>query len=707
MAVDDPFEGYDPEEQEHEVSRAALLLRAADAADIKLSAIQVARVLGYEETRHLRSFLEKVKEVLPGFSSAKQRFNKAVGELHQQGLWDNTERDSQISLRTWFEGLTEAQRAGLEVQPQGGGPAFMRAMTLATTDGSGAEFDFGHSFELPADVMSRLSSDQQALVTNKRAFWEPVGVHNGAALADFLDDHFEHDALDTKKLPKEVGWLVGRDPRAAALIEEFAGSGTPLTLSRCKQTPEAVLDAIRHIAVRSQHKYVTTWLPHLLREESRPKVLERDREAVRRGYEILGHATLKMTEEGSFRRALLTSMFGEKLVEDLDFNASIELIQEFKPMVLSLQTDGAVTPDQQRRLADVNDVLAGSLAPEYARRRLVEDDANRTSEKAQTIIKVLAVVGPASEVLQEVMHLGGLAKFIAASGDDLAGEAAEISALKGAGLTTEELVQRLKVIAPVAVVAFAIASGVDKVQRTVSDRVAGTMFSSAAVLLSGVTGVLSVKYFADNYTKLAAEGKLHDRLPTDPAFLDHMKSIGSEQVSEEDILATIESALASAGLEGLEKEELMGQMRHEAAGEKFQELLGACNSPAARERYLAGLKEATGVNPARLGLTVGTYSAPLFGFLLGPIFLKSPLAYAVAGSYETLCGAAAIFAFNATSRIRWNHYIDGHGPDLAPVVALSGKATPRSRDGTPGLTRAEGPAHVETVSRPAEGRDVG
>jgi hypothetical protein len=166
----------------------------------------------------------------------------------------------------------------------------------------------------------------------------------------------------------------------------------------------------------------------------------------------------------------------------------------------------------------------------------------------------------------------------------------------------------MKILAPAAVVAFISASVIDVVSERLNDRLAGTLFSSTAVLLSAVTGVLSVKYFADQYRELIREGKI--------------------------------TRVASDRPPGWRERYLTG----------LAEAMGI--NPT-----LFGMREAMGINPARLGLTIGTYTAPLIGALLGPIFLHNPLLYAVAGSYETIVGALSIWLFNISFEARWKQFV--------------------------------------------------
>ena len=518
------FEQLSPAHQAFEVSRARAVLEAAEVADIKLSAVAVAQLLGYEPASQFRATVEKIKAALPGIRSDRQKFGKVIDTLHQTASWEDQERNVQAELHAWFSGLSEEQRESVVLSPQSAGDPILSSWNLEVTDGSDESFPVGHMVEVPGMVLAHLSPGQRADLEQRRKFWNRVGLQQGPAIEAFIPDHFQQEELvPDSPVPKEVEWLVAQDPAIGTFIDELLAQGAAVSLLRCSQTPDSVLDSIRHIAVKSQHKYVTTWLPYLLQSDVQPKVLDRDLAAIAQAYDTLNQATDRMTSEGGFRRKLLTEMFERRMADDLDFAASVDLIQAFKDKVVGLQVRGPVTPDQARQLSGVNQVLAQGLGVEYARRRLVQDDANRTSEKAQAIIKVLAVIGPLSVVVQDVAHLGGVAKFLAASGDDVAGGAAEMSALKGAGVSSDEILKRVGVLAPVAVAAFFIAGAVDKVQKTVNPRLAGAMFSSAAVLLSAATGLISIKYFADSYLRLAAEGKLPGEIPADPKFLEQLK----------------------------------------------------------------------------------------------------------------------------------------------------------------------------------------
>jgi len=670
-AVPEPqgqFESLTAEQQGLEVSRAMALLEAAESAELKLSAVDVTEVLGYEDPGRVSKIWDKAKEHLPGLKSRRERFTKAVDSLHEQANWENEERDQQAAADNWLTELSPDEAAGLHIDLQGSGVNMLQPLRLTTAGETGKDLDLGRMIAIPESVKAQLSDEERAFLETRQDYWKSLKVEHGPGADKFVEEHFEQLSIDLKgDMPPEVEWLLTQHPEAREQIEQMQAAGIQVDLQKAAETPDSVLDAIRHVAVKSQHKFVSTWLPRMLLKDDQPRVLESDRRSITEGYERLQTANQELTTEGGFRRKLVTELFDEHLARDIDFDHSIEMIRTFSHDVLALNAHGDLSQEQRDQIELLNGSLADGLGREYSRRRLISDDAARNSEGAQKIIKSLAVLGPTVEIMQESLHLGGIAKFLAASGDDIASETAELSALKGAGMTREELTSRLKILGPAAVVAMGAASMIDRVEKTVNPRVAGVLFSSSAVLLSAVTGALSIKYFADNYKELAAEGKLEGRFAANPQVLERINALDSESISPDEVIATVEEALEAAGSTGNEHEEMMTHIRELIKTNSIEDVIAASQSPNVRERYVAGLKEAAAVNPARLGLTVGTYTSPIVGALFGPIFLTQPLLYAVAGSYETIAGATSIWMYNKTFDMRWNHYINkqqGPAPEM-------------------------------------------
>ncbi|CAM2191086.1 conserved protein of unknown function [Paraburkholderia kururiensis] len=657
---------FDTAAGREELSRAITLLSTANAAEVKLSARDIAYVLGYERAPFFRRSADTVRRVMPRMKRCDERVKDVVSHLHERAVWEHDEWGQRNALSDWVGALTPQQRAGLHVVHEAsGGPAWTRAFKIATRDGEHeTSFDAGHMLNVPADVLAALPQQAREALQTRRERWNALGVTSGPEAEEFVEAHFERESFDadSDEMPTEMAALVEMYPEAAQIVERLYAQGATLHLVRCSQTPDAVLDAIRHVATHSQHKFVTTWLPGLVRAGARPKVLESDLERLREeSGKQLGRALEKAGPQArdGFRGAVLAQMSSDALADDEDFDTPINLIRDFSSDVLSVSASGGEHDARtQADVARLDTLLADTFGREYALRRLSADDANRTSEGARAILTSLAVMAPTVEVVQDALHMGGFAKFLAASADDVMAEGAELSALRGAGMSNDEMRKRIATLAPVAVLALFAANSIDEVSHTVGDHAGGALFSTGAVMLSAATGLMSVKYFADNYRKLEREGKLPERIVLDAATREQLDALAAENPSPEELARIVDAALEQCGTDGTERERIVAQMRQLDSPQAIESLLNQ-SAPAGRlEAWRAGMKEAMGVNPARLGLTLGTYSAPAMGALLGPLFLHVPIAYAAAGSYETFMGVLTIWLHNLTFGARWRHAVD-------------------------------------------------
>jgi len=373
------FRALTRRQKELQVKRSLAILEAAEDAHADLSAVALSKELGYENRSHVGAGFQKVKQVLPRVASDGQKIRKAIDVLHQSAIWENEERNLQANLKTWFAGLSPQEKRLLVLTPQAGGHPEIASWELNVI-GTDLTFALGHSLELPRNVMTRLTADERSIVEQRQKFWTNFGLSNGGAIKAFIEDHFDReDVRATGDNPVEIEWLLANRPEAADLIKELEFYGNDVTLLRCNKTPDSVGDSIRHIAVKSQHKFVTTWLPHLLRGEADPQILHRDIEAVKEGHKALEQSRTQSTDRGSFRNLLLKEMFAQQHEENLDFEGAIRRIKEFRDEILQLQATGQLTKSQREQLEELNQNLSEGLGSEFARRRLIQDDANRTS----------------------------------------------------------------------------------------------------------------------------------------------------------------------------------------------------------------------------------------------------------------------------------------------------------------------------------------
>jgi hypothetical protein len=655
------FASLTQEQQEIELERALYLIQVAEEHEISLSARDVAIILGYEDEGSISRIWNLIKERLPLLKGRRERFEMVVGHIQEKALFENQEFDESRRFSEWLGQFkaSELEQAQLRYDRISDGMVETPLITITTEDGRIESFELSNLLNLSEEQLAKLPEHIRQELEIRRKFWERYGITSGPELKSFLEHYFSRKEIrfEEEKDPIELKWLREVYPEEYDFLKRLREQGATIHLVACLKSPESVLSAVRHIAVESQHKFVSTWLPDLIREGLEPVVSREDiKEIERQSSERLKTAE---TIQPRFRRALIEKLFGEELARRRDFLQSIEQIEGFTPFYMSIEVSGGnLSMDDISRIREINREFDRGIGREYALRKLLFDDANGVSEEAQNIIKAMAIVGPAAHVLEHFFHLPGFAKFLAASADDMMSEWAEISALRGAGVTWKEIRQRFKFLAPAIPVAFALAGIVEPARKMSNERLAGAIFSSAAVFLSAVTCALSVKMFAEEYRRLAQEGKLREFFaPIDEEKLAQIKKLAESKVTSEDIWKAIEESLRNLGEDEEsieEKKKLFFRFAHSKEGE---EIFAGLREPSFLERYRRGLKEAAGINPARFGIAFGAFSSPLFGFWFGPFFLLQPFLYALAGSYESVAGAGSVIGYKKIFPLLWNHYV--------------------------------------------------
>ncbi|OAJ61442.1 hypothetical protein A6V36_23985 [Paraburkholderia ginsengiterrae] len=663
----EPTAPQDNSADEQDISRAFALIEVANRADVKLSPKDIAYVLGYERAPVMGRRLDAMKHRLPRLKSRCDRFQEVVDHLHRRAIGEQQEREQQGRLIEWLDSSGPQAQASFDLHhADSGGPLKMQPLMLHRQldpqldlqEPARAAFDAGHLLAWPPEALAVLPTEQRAWLDTRRETWHALGIESGSQIPAFIDDHFECVTLSADRaMPRELERLCELDPQVKDTLHKLQRQGATLQFVKCNQTPDAVLEAIRHVATQSQHNFVSNWLPPLVKADVAPTVRQADLDRINENHPRQWAKPLSKVDEESFRGKLLERQSAEDLAGKLDLDRSTALIQTFSRSVMCV-TANAGDAASMRELAALNTKLADTFGREYAHRLLTADDANSTSEGAQAIIKSLAVMAPTVEVVEGALHLGGVAKFIAASGDDVMAEAAELSALRGAGMTEAEMRKRIVFLAPFATAALAAASSIDTVAHKAGERAGGALYSVGAVMLSAVTGIMSVKYFAGHYRQLESEGKLPGHLRLPPELYDRLDELNAMDLSKDRMIAIVDDALETCGAEPAEREAVVARMRELEAPEMAATLIEESKPAGWREAWGAGAREAMGINPARLGLTIGTYTSPLMGAALGPYFLHQPVLYAIAGSYETIVGAASIWAYKRTFDMRWNRYVD-------------------------------------------------
>lgn len=283
-----------------------------------------------------------------------------------------------------------------------------------------------------------------------------------------------------KYLPLEIRYIFKKQPEYKVKTRKILQDGKAIGVRTVLRTPENILKAIHTISVHSQHNYIISWLPKLLKDKHLPIFTEKD------------HAEAK------------------KHNENLDEAISVILKDRlrFKKIVLIDEENIGIKPEEQRFINELSEIIY-PIAVDYSVFRVIVDNAQERTKIAQSIIKALLFIGPVAHFLEK--FVSGLGKLFAASADDLLGESAELMALRGSGFSWRELAKRGKILIPV----FALATwGAFSVEGLIQENkliLAGMVFGLSAVALSLTTAIQSIFMYKKNAGILLREGKINSR----------------------------------------------------------------------------------------------------------------------------------------------------------------------------------------------------
>ena len=307
-------------------------------------------------------------------------------------------------------------------------------------------------------------------MSKKKKNKSPIGSYRIEVLS--LPEECDYE----DELPMEIRYIFAKFPEYKERIRTILSEGKAIGVRTILKTPENILKAVHTICVHSQHNYIVTWLPKLLKDKHLPIVSDADRGRAKEHHEDLDQAV----------------------------NTIVHDRLRFKRLVLIDEENIGIKPDEQRLMTELSEIIY-PLQVDYAVYRVISDNAHERTEIAQSIIKALLVVGPIAHILEK--YVAGIGKLFAASADDLLGETAELMALRGSGFSWKELARRGRILIPV----FALATwGAYSVHHILEEGhliKGGIIFGLSAVALSLTTAIQSIFMYRSNLKKLIQEGK--------------------------------------------------------------------------------------------------------------------------------------------------------------------------------------------------------
>lgn len=278
-------------------------------------------------------------------------------------------------------------------------------------------------------------------------------------------------------LPLEISYIFKRYPEYKEKIRSVLGRGKAIGVRTVLRAPENILKAVHTVSVHSQHNFIVTWLPKLLKDKHYPTLTEADRAAASKHGESIDQAV-------------------ETIVRDR---------LQFKKLVLIDEENQGIASEDLRLMKELSELIY-ALQVDYAVFRVIADNAKERTHIAQAIIKMLLIVGPVAHILEK--YAQGIGKVFAASADDILGESAEIMALRGSGFSWRVLAKRSRILIPVFALATWGALSVHGLIESGHLVWGGVIFGLSAVALSLTTAVQSLFMYKKNALVLKHEGKL-------------------------------------------------------------------------------------------------------------------------------------------------------------------------------------------------------
>src|SRR5882672_4763247 len=371
----------------------------------------------------------------------RRRRKKMQRAIHTQALRENKEYDANEDLQRWIS--QSILLPAISFESVGNTMLLTPNLKKPSAGDSSDSFVLDSILHFDTSTLAHIDPESAVTLEQREQFWNNYDIRNGPESQILLQDNFTRKEINFDgKLPVEMQWLRAIHPDDYAFLEAQAKNNHAVTLTLCNQTPPKILKSIRDIATGSQHKFVTTWLPDLMMEDPDPIILQSDRATLEKVFHKQKNAAEKIKTIDPFTGQLIESVSTDEYSEKSDFEAAIGRIKDFLPLFMTIEVNnagGTLDLQAKGKIQEINQKLTEGLGKRYALRKLLFDDAESVSKEAQKILKVTTVTGLAATLLEDYLHLPGIAKFIAASTDDIAGEASEIKALLEVAVSWEEI----------------------------------------------------------------------------------------------------------------------------------------------------------------------------------------------------------------------------------------------------------------------------
>jgi hypothetical protein len=301
--------------------------------------------------------------------------------------------------------------------------------------------------------------------------------------------------------------------------------------------------------------------------------------------------------------------------QDMDFDDAVAKLMSVMQVTMGIDVIGEVSEEDARLIERANEVLRSNIGREHAARRVVADDAAKSSEDGMEWIKAGAVMGFLNGPIQLISS--AVALGLGGFGDDLAVAKGEGDMLRQAGIPSEELKAYWKVVVGSGIALILLASQLQKIRE-----MAGPDFGPPAEGFAyevGATGmglslaVFAVNLLANHAEQLTREGKLPNHVYLPELATEIQESGGAIDVTQ------AKELLVTKLTESIEDEATLAiRLREVESLTTVKDIVRYCSLPGVIERVKLGGKELITINEVRGGIIYGE----LLALILGPTVVE-------------------------------------------------------------------------------------
>lgn len=637
--------------------RAVAIANIAESIGVSLNLTDIDISVNGTDTSKVDNAVQSVKRCIPFAKSREQKLTKVYDAMIDEAWDEIEERKAGIELGEWLKSLTPTETDEIEIIRTEYGDPYLSPVRLVvkTSKSSHKSHDIGDHFNFDTSHDSdfcMLPEDIREQFEAKQNFWLGLGVRNASELATFKNDYFRKEKVNLNKVvPPELAWLEAKDatqPKEDRVFPKLRSfherTGQDVYLWTLTKTPPKIVGDVLKVA-STQERFISTWLPGLVKRERLPIILDSDIQVISDSYTAALQIIYDRAEQSgnTFRRKYLLAQLEDQLGDAQNLYRSIQNINNLRSIVLGISIDGECLDEESKVVIDsANDQLDMELSGDSVADRLSIDTALYTTEGAKQILKVVPGLVGIAELLKHIPlpYIKDLATAVGAS-DDFFGLASEISNQRRLGNKWPEIRKRFSFVPVAALGMVALGSQIENI-ASINPRLAALAYTVSAFGTTAATIAAALRSNTNKYMRLFEQGKL-----VDESYLDTNERKKLYRSFEEAPIPSFAASEAKTRIDtllnnshGISQKGLRKMVDGivDAAIKGNTERVVDFVKPARGAALRAAYTETFRTNPVREGKLFSMPAMLILSSIIGARLISTPLIYVPFGMIESIGG---------------------------------------------------------------------